>query len=241
MNDMPKNKQTVLITGASSGIGLELSHIFAENGYNLVLTARREQELKVLAHELTGKYSAAVDVLVADLSEASAPQAIVDALQSKKLDIDILANNAGFGAFGAVVGIDLKRQMDMIQVNVTALTVLTRLLLPAIIARGNGGILNIASTAAFQCGPYMAVYYATKAYVLSFTEALAEELKDTNIQVSCLAPGPTRTPFFVRAQKERIYNAKSALANAKDALGMELLVTPLLCLWQHRLARRLNS
>jgi short-subunit dehydrogenase len=191
--------ETVLITGASSGIGLELARLFAADGSRLILVARNRERLEALAEELRKAHGAESLVLPQDLSDPRAPQALFDQLAAKKVEVDVLVNNAGFGALGCVARLALERQMEMIQVNIAALTSLTRLFLPGMMARNRGGILNVASTAAFQSGPNMAVYYASKAYVLSFTEALAEELSSTGIHVSCLAPGPTATEFGDRS------------------------------------------
>ena len=194
--------ETVLITGASSGIGLELTHLFAAAGSDLVLVARREEKLAELADELRAG-GVSVRVLPADLSLPSSAVAIHEVLTGSGIDIDILVNNAGFGARGAFAELGVARQMEMIQVNLGSLTELTRRLVPGMIERGWGGILNVASSAAFQPGgPYMAVYYATKAYVLSFTEGLAEELAGSGIHVTCLAPGPVATEFGARAGVE---------------------------------------
>jgi len=187
--------ETVLITGASSGIGLELTRLFAAAGSDLVLVARREDRLSALADEL-GANDVTVRVLPADLSLPTAASAIYEILSGSGIDIDILVNNAGFGARGSVAELSVARQTEMMQVNMRTLTELTRRMLPGMIQRGWGGILNVASTAAFQPGgPYMAVYYASKAYVLSFTEGLAEEVAGTEINVTCLAPGPVATEF----------------------------------------------
>lgn len=187
--------ETVLITGASSGIGLELARLFAADRSNLVLVARRQEKLQQLADELKAAHGVEVRVVPADLADPAAPQAIFDQLQSAGVLVDVVVNNAGFGARGRIADLPIQRQVDMVQVNVTALVHLTRLFLPGMTSRGRGGVLNLASTAAFQPGPYMAVYYATKAFVLSFTEALAEELAGTPVRVTCLAPGPTQTEF----------------------------------------------
>jgi uncharacterized protein len=194
--------ETALITGASSGIGLELARLFAAGKSDLVLVARRQEKLDKLAAELRRDYGAEVRVLARDLADPGSPRAIFDALVAEKVTVDVLVNNAGFGAAGSVAALPVERQLDMIQVNVMVLTHLTRLFLPGMIERGRGGILNVGSTAAFQPGPYMAVYYATKAYVLSFTEALAEEVIGTGVQVTCLAPGPTATEFAAAADVE---------------------------------------
>lgn len=187
--------ETVLITGASSGIGLELTRLFAAAGSDLVLVARREDRLSALADEL-GANDVTVRVLPADLSLPTSASAICEILHGSGIDIDILVNNAGFGARGPVADLSVDRQTKMMQVNMRTLAELTRRLLPGMIHRGWGGILNVASTAAFQPGgPYMTVYYASKAFVLSFTEGLAEEVAGTDINVTCLAPGPVVTEF----------------------------------------------
>jgi uncharacterized protein len=196
------SSETVLITGASSGIGLELAKLFAADKSNLVLVARSKDKLKTLAEELRTQHGVEAVVLPADLADPAAPQAIFDQLNNQGVKVDVVVNNAGFGAVGPIVDLPAERQMDMIQVNVSALTCLTRLFLPGMIERHQGGILNVGSTAGFQPGPNMAVYYATKAYVLSFTEALAEEVAWTGIKVTCLAPGATATGFAAAAEME---------------------------------------
>lgn len=195
--------QTVLVTGASSGIGWELAHCAASDGCDLVLIARREERLLELAHELTKKHGVEARVLVHDLEDPRAPRAIVDELTG--LEVDMLVNNAGFGARGLFAELDLDRQLAILRVNVDALTHLTRLLLPPMLERRRGGILNVASTAGFQPGPYMSVYYASKAYVLSLSEGLAEETRGSGVTVTCLAPGPTRTEFQKRAGATRAW------------------------------------
>jgi short-subunit dehydrogenase len=164
-----------------------------------VLIARSEDRLRELADDLVAEYGVKVQVVPADLGQPGSPDQIVQALAQQQTDVDVLVNNAGFGARGPVAGLGVGRQLEMVEVNVAALTRLTALLLPGMLERRRGGILNIASTAAFLPGPNHAVYYATKAYVLSFTEALAEEVRGSGVQVSCLAPGPTDTGFAARA------------------------------------------
>jgi short-subunit dehydrogenase len=192
--------ETALITGASAGIGWELARLFAADHSNLVLVARRRERLEELAAELRKQHGVEVRVVAADLGRPEAPQTIADCLTRDGVTVDVLANNAGFGALGPVAELDLARQMEMIQVNAAALTHLTRLLLPEMIEGRRGGILNVASTAGFQAGPFMAVYYATKAYVVSFSEALADELARSGLTVSCLCPGPTLTEFAETAK-----------------------------------------
>jgi hypothetical protein len=187
--------ETALITGASSGIGLELARLFAAEKSGLVLVARSQDKLETLAGELRKNHGAEVMVLPQDLADPAVPQAIFDRLAAQGTSVEVVVNNAGFGSVGTVADLPLQRQLDMVQVNIMALTHLTRLFLPGMIGRGRGGILNVGSTAGFQPGPKMAVYYATKAYVLSFSEALAEELAGTAVRVTCLAPGPTATGF----------------------------------------------
>src|SRR5712691_2293882 len=197
----PRQRQaeTVLITGASSGIGRELARLYASDGAGLVLIARSEDKLRQLADELCANHGAGAQVVPADLSRPASPREIVEALTQRHIDVDILVNNAGFAARGSVAEIGVERQLEMIEVNVAALTQLTALLLPGMLERRRGAILNVASTAAFQPGPNWAAYCATKAYVLSFTEALAEEVRGSGVRVSCLAPGATDTKFAAQA------------------------------------------
>lgn len=199
----PTGPETALVTGASSGIGRELARLFAMDGSRLVLVARREDRLLRLAEALKSEHGSVVTVIPADLSQPGAGRELTRALEDRNIQVDVLVNNAGFGRHGTVADLELGEQMDMVGVNVSALTELTRLLLPGMLARERGGILNVASTAAFQPGPKLSVYYATKAYVLSFTEGLAEELKGSGVTVSCLAPGPTETEFAGRAGMKR--------------------------------------
>jgi hypothetical protein len=189
------NSETVLVTGASSGIGLELVKCFAADGCRLILVARNQDALEKLAEELRSKNKIEAIVLPADLSLSETPKRIFQELSAQKVSVDILVNNAGFGAIGAFAQLPLDRQIEMIQVNITALTELTGLFLPGMIERRRGGILNVSSVAGFVPGPGMAIYYATKAFVLSFTEALATELEGMGVKVTALCPGPTPTNF----------------------------------------------
>lgn len=203
MSSSPSSSsETVLVTGASSGIGRELAHCFAQDGAHCLLLARSEEALYDLADTLTSKYDVEAHTLPADLSVPGIAADIESILRERGLSVDVLVNNAGFGARGAFAELGTQRQIDMIRVNVTALTHLTRLLLPGMLERGYGGVLNVASTASFQPGPHMSVYYATKAYVLSFSEGLTEEVADSGVTVTCLAPGPTRTSFTETADME---------------------------------------
>ncbi|MGC9140332.1 MAG: short-chain dehydrogenase [Mesoaciditoga sp.] len=191
-------KDCILITGASSGIGMELAKLFAKEGHDLVLVARHNDKLKEIEKDLEDEFGINVMTISKDLSIPSASDEIFDELERNSVDIEILVNNAGFGSYGAFVKTDLKTSLEMIEVNVSALTHLTRLFLPSMIEKGHGKILNVASLAAFPPGPYMNVYYSTKAYVLSFSVALNEELKGTGVQVTVLCPGPTDTNFQKR-------------------------------------------
>ncbi len=207
-------QETVLITGASSGIGLELARLFAADGADLVLVARRRDAITRLAAELGAGHGIAVQVLAVDLARPDAPDAIARCLDAAGVSPDVVVNNAGFGLRGQAAELDRQRQLDMVQVNVAALTDLSCRFLPAMKAKGRGGVLNVASTAAFQSGPGMAVYYATKAYVLSFTEALAEELSASGLTVTCLCPGPTATEFAERADMADTPLFRNATADA---------------------------
>ena len=200
--------KTALITGASSGIGYELAKCFARDGTNLVLVARDEARLGQVAAELRSP-SVSVKVIPADLARAVAPSEILDATRAANINVDYLVNNAGFGFCGFFAESDLRADLDVLQVNMVALMHLTRLYLPGMCQRGTGGVLNVASTAAFQPGPLMALYYASKAFVLSLTEAIAEELQGTGVTATALCPGPTATDFQRRAKIEHIRLTKT--------------------------------
>lgn len=201
--------ETVLITGASSGIGLELARCFAADKSHLVLVARNTKALQSLADGLRREHGIQAMVLTADLSRPETPARVFDELRQAGVSVDVLVNNAGFGGQGAFAGLPLRRQMEMIQVNVAALTELTGLFLPGMIERKRGGVLNVGSVAGFISGPGMAVYFATKAYVLSFSEALAGELAGTGLTVTALCPGPTATNFgkVARGPKDRQFTS----------------------------------
>ncbi|GAB5513829.1 SDR family NAD(P)-dependent oxidoreductase [Rhodopirellula baltica] len=186
---------TALITGASSGIGRELAIHFANGGNDVVLVARSEDKLRELATEIESQSGRSATVITSDLSRIESVDQLCNELTQRSITINTLVNNAGFGALGKFSELSADRQTDMVMVNVVALTRLTRQLLPSMVQQNHGGILNVGSIAAYQAGPNMAVYYATKAYVLSFTEALREELSGTKLHVTCLAPGPTETGF----------------------------------------------
>lgn len=207
---------TALVTGASSGIGLELSRLFAADRHDVVLVARREDRLKSLADELTGKHKVTCTPIAVDLADPHGPAQLLDRLAAESITIDFLVNNAGFGLVGHFSDTDWADEAQMLQLNVVSLTELTKKLLPGMIARRNGRILNVASTAGFQPGPGMAVYYATKAYVISFSEAVTVELAGTGVTVTTLAPGVTKSEFQARAGAESIRLTKVTGMSAAD-------------------------
>ena len=194
------SRRTALVTGGSGGIGLELAKVLARAGFDIALVARKRDTLEAAAGQLEGQYDVRVHVFAADLRRSASPESVFDFLANENIPIEVLVNNAGFGLGGEFADTELTRELEMIQVNIAALTHLTKLFLPPMIKRKSGHILNLASTAAFQPGPLMAVYYATKAYVLSFSEALAEELRNSGVTVTALCPGPTRSDFASTAR-----------------------------------------
>src|SRR5262249_3935014 len=205
---MAQQRSVALITGASSGIGLELARVFAANGYSLAIAARDQGKLDAVAAELRSAYGVPVDVFVADLGQAGAADKLWATRAAANVAVDVLVNNAGSGMYGKFQeqALDALKQMQF--VNMMALTTLTSLALPKMLARGQGRILNVASMVGFQPGaPLAAVYYATKSYVLSFSTGLARELRGTGVSVTALCPGPTRTAFEERAglSAARIY------------------------------------
>jgi len=219
--------ETALITGASEGIGYELAKVMARKNFNLVLTARREKKLLELKNELESKYGVLVRVIPKDLSTIESVKEICTELKNNGLRIDILVNNAGFGDYGFFVESDWDKNYRMIELNIAALTYLSHLYGHEMAHRGKGRIMNVASTAAFQPGPLMAVYYATKAYVLSFSEALANELKGKGVTVTALCPGPTRSGFQKAAslKNARMFK-KGTVASTEDvaAYGFEAMM-----------------
>ena len=226
---------TALITGASGGIGYELSKLFAKDHRNLVLVARSGPRLAQVADELQRQFGVAVKTVALDLAAPAAPQSLYDQLQREGIAVDILINNAGYGKFGEFAEVPLEDSQGQIQLNLTALTDLTKLFLGPMLERRSGKIMNVASTAGFQPGPLMAVYYATKAYVISFSEALANELAHKGITVTCLCPGATETGFAGRAgndqsrlfKKLRPMDAKTvARAGYQGLLKGKTLVIP---------------
>lgn len=215
-------RATALITGASSGIGYELARRFAQDRAGLVLVARSAEKLAAVADELRSLGAPNVEVIVADLARPDAVPTLLRELTVRRLEIDVLVNNAGYGQSGSFATTDPATELQMIQLNVAALTALTKGVLPGMLARKQGRILNVASVAGFLPGPFAAVYGATKAYVVSFSEALAEELAGTGVSVTTLAPGPTATGFAARAnmQGSRLFRLGTAMtAEAVAAVG----------------------
>lgn len=197
--------KTALITGASGGIGSELAKVFATHEYDLILVARSTDKLQRIQSALTQAHPGQVHIVSCDLSQPESALALFEQVQQQGLTVDVLVNNAGFGDYGPFAEGDWNKQGALLQLNMVTLTHLTRLFVPSMLERGYGKILNVASTAAFQPGPFMATYYASKAYVMSFTEALAHELEGTGITATVLCPGPTRgTDFQARAELDDV-------------------------------------
>src|SRR5437870_9338714 len=232
---MNGQKRTALITGASGGIGYEFAKLSAQDHNNLVLIARSGSKLAQIADELQQQFGISARSIALDLASPIAPQFLFDQLQREGIPIDILVNNAGYGRFGEFAELPLEESLGQIQLNVLALTALTRLFVGPMLERRSGKILNVASTAGFQPGPRMAVYYASKAYVISFSEALANELAGKGITVTCLCPGATTTGFANRAgnDKSRLFkqfrpmDAKTvALKGYRGLVAGKTLVIP---------------
>jgi short-subunit dehydrogenase len=191
--------QTALITGASMGIGVDLAECFAQDGYDVILTARSEPALQEVASRLSSNYGVRAHVIALDLAAQDGGSVLARKIVERGLSVDVLVNNAGFGHAGSLASAPRDAQLGMVDLNIRALVELTHIYWKGMLASGRGGVLNVASTAAFQPGPLMAVYYASKAFVLSFSEALWEEARDTGVHVSCLCPGPTISNFRARA------------------------------------------
>lgn len=202
------SRQRVLVTGASSGIGRAFAARIAADGGDLVLIARREALLQTQADELRERFGTSVEVIAADLSTPGAASRIADLLTQRSIVVDALVNNAGLGIHGDLAGANLGEISNQIAVNVTALTELTAILLPGMVTRGRGAVINVASTAAFQPVPHMAVYAATKAYVLSFTRALWSESRGTGVRVLAVSPGATDTEFFEVAGDDASFGSR---------------------------------
>jgi hypothetical protein len=209
-----------LITGASSGIGFELAKVFAQHGHHLILTARSEDKLLELQKHVETGFQIKAEVIVEDLSQPQGAQRLFQEVNKRGLEVGILVNNAGFGSHGLFQNSDLKRQKEMIQLNITSLMELTHLFLPAMLKSGSGKILNLASTASFLPGPFMSVYYASKAFVLSFSEGLSEELKGTGVSVTAVCPGITDTGFQAVANIQNVPILKSAPAASSHQVAV---------------------
>lgn len=191
-----------LITGATSGIGYELAKLFAKDGYNLVIVSRSEENLQTTSNELSTEHGVGVVTIAKDLSELNAPFEVYDEVKAKGIQVDVLVNNAAQGQYGLFVETDLQRELEMIQLNIVAYLVLTKLFLKEMAIRNEGKILQVASIGGKLPGPYISVYHATKAFIVSHTEALVNELKDTGVTITALLPGPTDTDFFGKADME---------------------------------------
>ncbi|MFP4302099.1 MAG: SDR family NAD(P)-dependent oxidoreductase [Spirochaetaceae bacterium] len=206
-----------LVTGASSGIGLEFSRILAREGYSLVIAARRLDRLRELATDLEQQYDAEVEVIESDLSSCEGAWELYRSVRQREIVPGVLINNAGIGDLGEFAEMDIKRLVSMLEVNCVSLACVTRLFLPEMIARGGGRILNVSSAAAFQPGPYMAAYYASKAFVQSLSEALSEELAERGVTVTALCPGPTRSEFQEAARMNTAkYFSKPGIPTAQE-------------------------
>jgi hypothetical protein len=213
-----------LITGASTGIGREFAYLCAQDGHDVVLTARSKPQLQALSADIQQKTGRTAYIFAKDLSNPAAARELYDDILCTGIEVDMLINNAGFGLLGRFWELDEEEQMQMVHLNIGALTHLTRLFLPEMIERRRGSILNVASTAAFQPGPLMSVYYASKAYVVSFSEAVHNEAREYGVKVTCLCPGPTKTEFDKRAGASltKLFNsghAMSALSVAQVGLA----------------------
>jgi len=205
-----------MITGASSGIGRELAYIAAADGYDLILVARREDKLREVAQECKDRYDTETKILSADLSREAHWGLVSDCMTSSEDRLEVIVNNAGFGGSGRVVDMEWSKQQDMINVNMTALSYLSRHAAQLMEKRGKGYIMNVASTAAFLPGPLMAIYYASKAYVLHFSEAMADEMKGSGVVVSALCPGPTESEFLEASEIQRPNFFKGSVPTSKE-------------------------
>jgi len=208
---MKTTRETVLITGATSGIGNDFAHIFAERGYDLFLASRNREKMGSIKKKLENLYGINVRTMSIDLAKPSSARRAYEESISQKIDVQVLVNNAGFGIHGEHTDLDMHKVEEMIQLNVTTLTELCSLFGHEMKKKRRGYILNVASTAAYQPAPYIAVYGGTKSYVLNFSEALAKELEDYNVAVTCLSPGPTDTNFFEIVGVEGIAEKKTGI------------------------------
>lgn len=214
-----KKRQTALVTGASMGIGVDLAECFARNGYDVIVTARSESALREVSAKLAKAHNVHVTPIAQDLGQIGGGAKLAEAIRQRGLNVDVLVNNAGYGYAGAFSESDIDTQLGMIDLNDRALVELTHIYWPRMLANRSGGVLNVASTAAFQPGPLMAIYYASKAFVLSFSEALWEEARGTGVHVSCLCPGPTVSNFRQRAgtDKKKLSQSTTPMTSASVA------------------------
>ena len=229
---MPRNRTSskagewsgkwALVTGASAGIGVALAEELASGGTNLVLTARRKDRLQELAHRLTSTYRVSTEAFPADLADSSAAEKVFAFTKEKRIEIELLVNNAGFGQYGEFSSIEKQRLLDMVQVNCHAVVHLTRLYLPEMITRGHGDVLILASTASFQAVPYISTYSATKAFDLLFAEGLAEEMKPHGIRVCALCPGSTESEFHAISGQEK-FKRRMETAEKVARTGLQAL------------------
>ncbi|MBN1043808.1 SDR family NAD(P)-dependent oxidoreductase [Clostridium botulinum] len=208
-------RKCALITGGTEGIGLELAKLFAKDNCNLIIIARNKEKLLKVKNQLESKYNITVDILSLDLSIHSSCDKIFDFVDKKNISVDYLINNAGIGSFGFFHKGECGFEENLININIISLTNLTKYFLEKMIEKNHGGIMNVASTASFVGGPKMAMYYSSKAYVLSLTEALHEEVKDLGIRVSCVCPGPVKTSFQSKAGIKKSEKAKKYLMDAE--------------------------
>jgi short-subunit dehydrogenase len=217
------NIRWTVVTGASGGIGAEMARVFSGIGHNLVLVARRRERMESLAEELRKRDGGLVEIIEADLADPGAPQAVFDAIAAKEISVHTLVNNAGFGLAGGFLDQPIEEHMRLVDVNIGALTRMCHLFLPGMLERRQGGIINVASTAAFIAGPHMASYYASKAYVLSLSEALYEEARPYEVMVTALCPGPTLTEFDEQAgaQGTKLFSGRLMSAESVARIGVE--------------------
>ena len=216
MTDTGPARPTALVTGASSGIGREFARLFASERYDVVLVARNEERLSTLAKELEGMHGVSALALAADLTDPTVPGQIYGQLAGEGVRVDVLVNNAGFGGYGKFHEADLEHDLNMVQVNVCALVHLSKMFVRDMVERGSGNILNVASTAGFFPGPFQPVYYATKAFVISLSEAMYDELRGTGVNVTVLCPGMTQSEFHERAGTKRSKIAQARMATAES-------------------------
>jgi short-subunit dehydrogenase len=221
MANKPGSGLTALITGASAGIGVDLAECFAKGGYGLIITARTEPALREVGDRIAKATGVKVTAITGDLGVVGAGAKLAAEIAQRGLSVDVLVNNAGFGHAGGLAAEPIEPQLGMVDLNIRALTELTHIYWKGMLAKKRGGVINVASTAAFQPGPLMAVYYASKAYVLSFSEALWEEARGTGVHVSCLCPGPTVSKFRERAGTGRTRLGKTMTAAPSMPVAQE--------------------